>query len=175
VTLSISCRWYPDKKFTFIAGQHQGDSEAARRLCNCGPRAKIAFVFYVRVGPLRKWHRLGFESAMHLTTEPTPEGVSKSLTRCQGQTTELRSARLGRECFTLLGRVFIKLTDKSGGRDSQYPLLKEKRPRRPRLGCPSRPICDINWFEIQRRGSLTPLLRYAILSVGSTGEQALPR
>src|SRR5215467_10014606 len=31
-----------------------------------------------------------------------------------------------------------------------------------------------SWFEIPQRSSLTPLLRYAILSV-STGEQALPR
>ncbi len=37
------------------------------------------------------------------------------------------------------------------------------------------PICDISWFEIPQRSSLTPLPRYAILSVGSTGEQALPR
>src|SRR5439155_5955704 len=39
----------------------------------------------------------------------------------------------------------------------------------------SGPICDISWFEIPQRSSLTPLPRYAILSVGSTGEQALPR
>ena len=53
---------------------------------------------------------------------------------------------------------------------TDHSILEGRRRHRP--GADAR--FGRSWFEIPQRSSLTPLLRYAILSV-STGEQALPR
>jgi hypothetical protein len=64
---------------------------------------------------------------------------------------------------------FGELGSTSPGK-TDHSILEGRRRHRP--GAYAR--FGRSWFEIPQRSSLTPLPRYAILSV-STGEQALPR